>query len=123
MPKAKFLNLDEIVGVERTIQIKGTQYKVIEIGFGESLKALQQARDAESLSPEELQISNMKSMVESVAKRLPDCPVEIIDSLSPTQIVAVLSWLNEPAEAQASRLAESGEAEAEAESETSEKKA
>lgn len=98
MSGVEFLNLDDVVEATRTIQIKGQKYEVAELGVGEVLKMVAQARSNEGKSKDQAGEEEVAATLDMIQKRLPDCPREVLDGLNWAQLMELLKWLNQTAQ-------------------------
>lgn len=92
----KFLNLDDIVPVKRTIGLKGKEYEVAERSIGQMASAIRLSEAYEASTEEnggdpQLLIN---SMLEAAKQILPDCPEKILQTISIEQLNALIEFAN-----------------------------
>jgi len=96
----ELLNLDEIVAIPRSVSIKGVDYAIAEQTVEQmlvNLKMVNEMNKTEKGSQDEGS-AILISMRELAYQILPDCPKDIIGSLTVRQLSALSSFASKPEE-------------------------
>lgn len=108
----ELLNLDELANVDRYVTVRGKRYAVYDRTVGHMLESVALARRTEAHTEEEF----LEAMLKTVKTIIPDCPEEVVRSLSLRQMTALLEFVNrDPAQ-----FVAEAQAEAEAQGKTGE---
>jgi hypothetical protein len=102
----KALNLDSLVGDERTVTLDGVVHKVREMSVTDFVAASQEAKRLEKMGAEADTEVNLKSSVDHIARVLPTIPRERLESMSLRQLGVLVSFVNGTLEAQSEKLGE-----------------
>lgn len=106
----ELLNLDELVKPTRKVVIRGKEYTIGEQTVGQMIEAITVSKEIDKKDPGVI----FEAMVRTATSILPDCPKEVLNSLSVRQLSALIEF----ASASDKQLVEGSEAEPESEGKT-----
>lgn len=86
----ELLNLDDLVKVNREVQIGGETYEISDQTVGQMVDALRTAKAIEENQDDNELILN--SMIETAGRLIPKCPKEIIEQLKMRQLSALIEF-------------------------------
>lgn len=105
------LNLDELTELNRYVNIRGTEYQVVERSVGVLLDSLKVAKQAAAKKgtkqTEEVFFENMIKTIQTI---IPECPEAVVRGLSMTQMIAVFEFANQDPQKMAEEALASQEA-------------
>lgn len=84
----KLLNLDDLIPTERFVRIKGVDYSIAEQSLGNLIDAIKCEKNVDRQD----QAAFFEHMLDSAAALIPDAPREIVRTLSPRQLTAVVEF-------------------------------
>lgn len=87
----KLLNLDDLIEDERAIRIKGVEYTIADQSVGQMLSAIKASNRTEDHDDPEFVVT---TMIKHVQQIIPDCPIEVIESLGMSGITAILAFVS-----------------------------
>ncbi|MET2951342.1 hypothetical protein ABXV18_24980 [Vibrio owensii] len=88
----ELFNLDDLVQVNRTVQLFGKTYDVADRTVGQMINAIKMASKSEQADPEEI----LGEMIETAHCIIPDCPIENIKRLNMNQLTALIEYASQP---------------------------
>lgn len=88
---AKFLNIDELVKVEKEVQIGGEVYPIAERTIGQVITAIQASNREDEMTMDE----QMQLTLELVQEAIPTCPVEKLKQLPFSGLNALMTFIND----------------------------
>lgn len=98
------LNLDELVGVKRTVTVQGKDYEIADRSVDQMLKSIARAKKVDKqteLGPDDV----LKELKEAAHSIIPECPKDVIGSMNMRQLNALLAFASQPDE-EVEKLAE-----------------
>lgn len=101
------LNLDDLTTIERVVTIRGKRYSVVDRSVGHMIEAIAMVKRGTKATEEEF----LDGMVKTVKSILPECPEEVIRSLSLRQMNALMEFVNQDPNKIAEEAAEEARAE------------
>lgn len=97
------LNLDDLADIKRYVTIRKKKYLLADRSVGQMITAIKVAKAQPENEADEAQV--FKSMVQMAQQIVPECPVDVIESLTARQIVALLQFANQDPNALAAEAA------------------
>lgn len=85
------LNLDELTTLERYVTLRGKRYAVNDRSVGQMIESINVTKKAGVQTEEDF----LNSMVKTVKAVIPDCPDDVVRSMSLRQMVALLEFVNQ----------------------------
>lgn len=94
---AELLNIDELITVEKKIQIKGKKYSVVERSVSQVLEAISIEKELSQKLPDarEDSLAKIEVLVKMVKMSVPDCPDDIIKNLPVKTLMTIMNFINE----------------------------
>lgn len=86
------LNLDELVELERHVNIRGVEYAVVERSVGVLLDSIKVAKSVAKKNRNEEEF--FESMIRTIRTIIPECPEEVVRGLTMAQMLAVFEFAN-----------------------------
>lgn len=90
----KLLNLDEIIPTQRFVTIKGREYEIKNQSLQDLLSIV---KNSSKKSPRN-EIEAVQQTIERAKQLIPDCPDEVLFSLTPRQLKALIEFASAPDE-------------------------
>lgn len=87
----ELLNLDDLTTIERVVTIRGQRYSVADRSVGQMIESLAMVKRGTKATEEQF----LDSMVKTVKAILPDCPEEVVRSMSLRQMTALMEFVNQ----------------------------
>lgn len=88
---AKFLNLDDLVEVEKEIQLGGITYPIVERSLGQVLKAIEASKKAEKNGDDE----NFILTIDFIQEAIPSCPRKELMKMPIASLQKLMVFINE----------------------------
>lgn len=103
----ELLNLDDLTTIERVVTIRGQRYAVADRSVGQMIESLAMVKRGTKATEEEF----LGSMVKTIKSILPDCPEDVIRSMSLRQMSALMEFVSQDPNKIAAEAAEEARAE------------
>lgn len=84
------LNLDEVVGVKRSVVLFGSEYSIKDQTLGDMILAM---KDADSTDDSEAAV--IESLLKQAHSILPDCPKDVLGKMNLRQLKALTDFIRQ----------------------------